>query len=76
MLAAERVMTAVYQTSHTKRQRSTKAGREALLAIIDGGKPLRNLVQETIEQHLPPDQFEGAESGRAIRTRNHHPPGG
>jgi hypothetical protein len=82
MLAAERVMTtAVYETKWNLPTRPTKAsdtrskGFGNISVELDAIDPnaLRALVQETIEQHLPPDQFEvlkaAEQSEREIITR-------
>ena len=60
-------MAAVYETSPIKRQRSTKAEvearREALLDIIDGGKPMT--VRQVFYQATVRGLVEKAESGYA-----------
>jgi hypothetical protein len=60
-------MTVSYQTSHIKRQRSTKAEvevrREALLEIIDGGRPMT--VRQVFYQATVRGLVEKAESGYA-----------
>jgi hypothetical protein len=65
-------------TRPTKANDSRSKGFGNISVELDAIDPnaLRALVQETIEQHLPPDQFEVLKGSRAIRTRNHHPPGG